>query len=101
MLEHHQLEITESKSTINYISFVGDDYWYHIFRRNVRKTNSFPTSKYFQQQSKSKLQKHISSTLCNSKNGDFEILNYFTASTKEICTSCAVLKKLFLKIRNF
>jgi hypothetical protein len=28
------------------------------------------------------------------KTGDFEILNYFTASTKEtiICTSCAVLK---------
>jgi hypothetical protein len=31
------------------------------------------------------------------KTGDFEILNYFTASTKEtiICTSCAFLKNCF------
>jgi hypothetical protein len=32
------------------------------------------------------------------KTGDFEILNYFTASTKEtICTSCAVFEKTVLK----
>jgi hypothetical protein len=63
----------------------------YIFRRNVRKTNSFPTSKYFQQQSRNQ-KSTFPAHYAIAKTGDFEILNYFTASTKEtiICTSCAV-----------
>jgi hypothetical protein len=71
MLEHHQLEITESKSTINYISFVdADDYWYPTFLEEM-----FEKQIVFRHQSifstiEIKLQ-NISSTLCNSKNGRF------------------------------
>jgi hypothetical protein len=62
MLEHHQLEITESKSTINYISFVdADDYWYPTFLEEMFE-KQIVFRHHFQQQSKSKL-KSISSTM--------------------------------------
>jgi glycosyltransferase involved in cell wall biosynthesis len=86
------------KAQSNYISFVdADDYWYPTFLEEMfEKTNSFPDIKVFSaaieiETSKSTFPAHYATA----KTGDFEIVNYFTASTKEtiICTSCAVFEK--------
>jgi hypothetical protein len=99
MLEHHQLEITESKSTINYISFVdADDYWYPTFLEEMfEKQIVFRHQSIFSSNRNRNFKSTFPAHYAIAKTGDFEILNYFTASTKEtiICTSCAVLKKLF------
>jgi hypothetical protein len=98
MEEHHQLEITESKSTIN-ISFIdADDYWYPTFLEEMfEKQIVFLTSKFFSSDRNRNFKSTFPAHYAIAKTGDFEILNYFTASTKEtiICTSCAFLKKLF------
>lgn len=86
------------KAHSNYISFIdADDYWYPTFLEEIfEKVNRFPDIKVFSaaieiETSKTIFPAHYSIK----KTGDFEIVNYFTASTKEtvICTSCAVFNK--------
>ncbi|TDE06081.1 glycosyltransferase family 2 protein [Flavobacterium hiemivividum] len=86
------------KAQSNYISFIdADDYWYPTFLEEIfEKVNRFPDIKVFSaaieiETSKTIFPAHYSIK----KTGDFEIVNYFSASTKEtvICTSCAVFNK--------
>jgi glycosyltransferase involved in cell wall biosynthesis len=86
------------KAQSNYISFIdADDYWYPTFLEEMfEKINRFPDIKVFSaaieiETSKSTFPAHYAIA----KTGDYEIVNYFTASTKEtiICTSCAVFEK--------
>jgi hypothetical protein len=76
----------------------------NIFRRNVRRTNSFPDIKVFFSSDRNRnFKSTFPAHYAIAKTGDYEIVNYFTASTKEtiICTSCAFLKKRFERYRNF
>lgn len=96
-----------AKVQSNYISFIdADDYWYPTFLEEIfGKINRFPDIKVFSaaieiETSKRTFPAHYSIK----KTGDYEIVNYFTASTKEtvICTSCAVFNKtVFEEIGTF
>ena len=95
------------KAQSNFISFIdADDFWYPTFLEEMfEKINRFPDIKVFSaaieiETSKSTFPAHYSVA----KTGDFEIVNYFAASTKEtvICTSCAVFSKtVFEEIGTF
>jgi glycosyltransferase involved in cell wall biosynthesis len=95
------------KSQSNYISFIdADDYWYPTFLQEMlEKINHFPDIKVFSaaieiETSKTIFPAHYSIK----KTDDYEIVNYFSASTKEtvICTSCAVFNNVvFEDVGNF
>jgi glycosyltransferase involved in cell wall biosynthesis len=86
------------KAQSNYISFIdADDYWYPTFLEEMfARLNSFPDIKVFSAAIEVETSKSIfPAHYAIAKTGDYEIVNYFTASTKEtiICTSCAVFEK--------
>lgn len=95
------------KAQSNYITFIdADDYWYPTFLQEMfENINRFAELKVFSaaieiETSKNVIPAHYSIV----KTNDCEIVNYFTASTKEtiICTSCAVFhKSVFDEIGNF
>ncbi|NGY35939.1 glycosyltransferase family 2 protein [Flavobacterium sp. XN-5] len=95
------------KSQSNYISFIdADDYWHPTFLQEMlKKINHFPDIKVFSaaieiETSKTIFPAHYSIK----KTGDYEIVNYFSASTQEtaICTSCAVFNNVvFEDVGNF
>jgi len=95
------------KAQSNYISFIdADDYWYPTFLEEMfEKIKRFPEIKVFSaaieiETPKSTFPAHYAIE----KTGAYEIVNYFTASTKEtvICTSCAVFNKtIFEEIGTF
>jgi glycosyltransferase involved in cell wall biosynthesis len=95
------------KAQSNYISFIdADDYWYPTFLEEMfGKIKRIPEIKVFSaaieiETPKSTFPAHYAIE----KTGAYEIVNYFTASTKEtvICTSCAVFEKtVFEEIGTF
>ncbi|WP_366182791.1 glycosyltransferase family 2 protein [Flavobacterium ovatum] len=95
------------KSKSNYITFIdADDYWYEAFLQEIFKNiNRYPELKVFSAAIEIETSKKvIPSSYSIVKTGDYEIVNYFTASLKEsvICTSCAVFhKSVFEETGNF
>lgn len=86
------------KALANYISFIdADDYWYPNFLfemyENIKR---FPDQKVFSAAIEFEISKKVIPAVYSiTKTGDFEIVNYFSASSKEsvIWTSCAVFHK--------
>ncbi|MFV5684499.1 glycosyltransferase family 2 protein [Flavobacterium sp. GB2R13] len=95
------------KAQSNYISFIdADDYWYPDFLEEMFKNiKSYPEQKVFSGAIEIETSKKvISASYSITKTNDCEIVNYFTASSKEtvICTSCAVFhKNIFEEIGDF
>lgn len=95
------------KSNSNYISFIdADDYWYSTFLEEMfEKINHFTKIKVFSAAIEIETVKRTFPAYYEiEKTGDFEIVNYFTASTREtvICASCAVFNKtIFEEIGTF
>jgi glycosyltransferase involved in cell wall biosynthesis len=95
------------KAQSNFISFIdADDYWYPTFLEEIfEKINRFPDIKVFSAAIEIETSKSIFPALYGiRKTRDFEIVNYFAASTKEtvLCTSCAVFNKtIFEEIGTF
>ena len=86
------------KAQSDYISFIdADDYWYPDFLEEMFKIiKSFPQEKVFSSAIEIETSKKvIPASYSIVKTNDYEIVNYFTASSKEtvICTSCAVFHK--------
>lgn len=86
------------KARANYISFIdADDYWYPDFlfemHENIKR---FPEQKVFSAAIEVEISKKVIPAVYSiTKTGDFEIVNYFSASSKEsvIWTSSAVFHK--------
>jgi glycosyltransferase involved in cell wall biosynthesis len=95
------------KAQSNYISFIdADDYWYPDFLEEMFKTiQNYPQEKVFSAAIEIETSKKvIPASYSIVKTSDYEIVNYFTASSKEtvICTSCAVFhKNIFEEIGTF
>nr|WP_315145905.1 glycosyltransferase family 2 protein [uncultured Flavobacterium sp.] len=95
------------KASSNYITFIdADDYWYPNFIEEMNNAISrFPKLKVFTAAIEVETSKKVfPSSYSIVKTGDYEIVNYFEASTKEsvIWTSCAVFhKSVFEKTGNF
>ena len=95
------------KAQSNYISFIdADDYWYPDFLEEMFKIiQNYPQQKAFSAAIEIETSKKvIPASYSIIRTNDCEIVNYFTASTKEtvICTSCAVFhKSIFEEIGNF
>lgn len=95
------------KAQSNYISFIdADDYWYPDFLEEMFKNiQSYPQEKVFSAAIEIETSKKvIPAKYSIVKTNDREIVNYFTASSKEtvICTSCAVFhKSVFEEIGTF
>lgn len=95
------------KAQSNYITFLdADDYWYPTFLQEMcEKINRFPKQKVFSAAIEIETSKKtIPAVYSIEKTNDFEIVNYFKASSKEsvIWTSCAVFhKNIFEEIGNF
>jgi glycosyltransferase involved in cell wall biosynthesis len=86
------------KAQSNYISFIdADDYWYPDFLEEMYKIiQKHPEQKVFSAAIEIETSKKvIPASYSIIKTNDCEIVNYFTASSKEtvICTSCAVFYK--------
>lgn len=95
------------KAQSNYITFIdADDYWYPNFLQEMfENINRFQEQKIFSAAIEIETPKKIVPAVYSiQKTNDFEIVNYFSASSKEtvICTSCAVFyKSIFDEIGNF
>lgn len=95
------------KAQSTYISFIdADDYWYPNFLEEMFKNiQSYSEQKVFSAAIEIETSKKvIPARYSIVKTGDSEIVDYFTASSKEtvICTSCAVFhKSIFEKIGTF
>ena len=95
------------KAQSNYITFLdADDYWYPTFLQEMcEKINRFPKQKVFSAAIEIETSKKtIPAVYSIEKTNDFEIVNYFKASSKEsvIWTSSAVFhKNIFEEIGNF
>ncbi|KIA85092.1 glycosyltransferase family 2 protein [Flavobacterium sp. AED] len=95
------------KAQSNYISFIdADDYWYPNFLEEMFKNiKSYPEQKVFSGAIEIETSKKvIPASYSIAKTKDCEIVNFFTASSKEtvIWTSCAVFNKsIFEEIGNF
>ena len=95
------------KSQSNYISFIdADDYWYPDFLEEMFKIiQNYPQQKAFSAAIEIETSKKvIPASYSIVRTNDCEIVNYFTASSKEtvICTSCAVFhKSIFEETGNF
>lgn len=95
------------KAQSNYISFIdADDYWYPDFLEEMFKIiQNYPQQKVFSAAIEIETSKKvIPASYSIIRTNDCEIVNYFTASTKEtvICTSCAVFhKSIFEETGNF
>jgi glycosyltransferase involved in cell wall biosynthesis len=95
------------KAQSNYISFIdADDYWYPDFLEEMFKNiKNYPEQKAFSGAIEIETSKKIiPASYSITKTNDCEIVNYFTASSKEtvICTSCAVFhKSIFEETGNF
>ncbi|MFE3870836.1 glycosyltransferase family 2 protein [Flavobacterium sp. ZS1P70] len=95
------------KAQSDYISFIdADDYWYPDFLEEMFKIiQSYPQEKIFSAAIEIETSKKvIPASYSIVKTNDCEIVNYFTASSKEtiICTSCAVFHKtIFEETGNF
>jgi glycosyltransferase involved in cell wall biosynthesis len=95
------------KAQSNYISFIdADDYWYPTFLEEMfARITNFPDIKVFSAAIEIETPRSIfPAHYAIEKTADYEIVNYFTASTKEtvICTSCAVFEKtVFEKTGTF
>lgn len=95
------------KAEANYISFIdADDYWYPDFLEEMYKViQKHPEQKVFSAAIEIETSKKvIPASYSIVKTSDYEIVNYFTASSKEtvICTSCAVFhKNIFEEIETF
>lgn len=91
----------------NYISFLdADDYWYSDFLEQMYQAIIlFPEKKVFTAAIEIETTKNIFPAVYSiEKTGDFEVVNYFKASSKEtvICTSCAVFHRyVFEKVGDF
>jgi glycosyltransferase involved in cell wall biosynthesis len=91
----------------NYISFLdADDYWYPDFLEQMYQAITlFPEQKIFTAAIEIETPKKTFPAVYSiEKNDDFEVVNYFKASSKEtvICTSCAVFHRdVFEKVGNF
>lgn len=87
------------KAKSDYIAFIdADDYWYPDFLDEMFKSiNSCPQLKVFSAAIEIETSKSaIPANYSIKKIGDFEIVNYFTASTKRtvLCSSSAVFHKM-------
>ena len=95
------------KAQSNYISFIdADDYWYPDFLEEMfQNIQNYPQEKVFSAAIEIETSKKvIPASYSIVKTSDYEIVNYFTASSKEtvICTSCAVFhKNIFEEIGTF
>ena len=95
------------KAQSNYISFIdADDYWYPDFLEEMFKIiQNYPQQKAFSAAIEIETSKKvIPASYSIVRTNDCEIVNYFTASSKEtvICTSCAVFhKSIFEETGNF
>ena len=95
------------KAQSNYISFIdADDYWYPDFLEEMFKIiQNYPQQKVFSAAIEIETSKKvIPASYSIVRTNDCEIVNYFTASSKEtvICTSCAVFhKSIFEETGNF
>ena len=95
------------KAQSDYISFIdADDYWYPDFLEEMYKViQKHPEQKVFSAAIEIETSKKvIPASYSIVKKSDYEIVNYFTASSKEtvICTSCAVFhKNIFEEIGTF
>ncbi|SEG07423.1 glycosyltransferase family 2 protein [Flavobacterium urumqiense] len=95
------------KAQSNYISFIdADDYWYPDFLEEMFKIiQNYPQQKVFSAAIEIETSKKvIPASYSIIRTNDCEIVNYFTASSKEtvICTSCAVFhKSIFEETGNF
>lgn len=95
------------KAQSNYITFIdADDYWYPTFLQEMfENINRYKEQKVFSAAIEIETPKNIVPAVYSiQKTNDFEIVNYFKASSKEtvICTSCAVFhKSIFDEIGNF
>jgi glycosyltransferase involved in cell wall biosynthesis len=91
----------------NYISFLdADDYWYPDFLEQMYQAITlFPEQKIFTAAIEIETPKKTFPAVYSiEKNDDFEVVNYFKASSKEtvICTSCAVFHRdVFEKVGDF
>lgn len=94
-------------ATSKYITFIdADDYWYTEFLETIyENTIRFPDNKVFSAAIEIETSKKIFPAQYSIlKTGDFELVNYFRASSKQsvICTSCAAFhKSIFEEIGNF
>lgn len=95
------------KATSNYIAFIdADDYWHPNFLQEIFKNiEHFPELKVFSTAIEIEISKKtFPSTYSIAKTGDFQIVNYFEASSKQsvISSSSAVFhKSVFEKAGNF
>jgi glycosyltransferase involved in cell wall biosynthesis len=95
------------KANSEYLAFIdADDYWYPNFLQEMfDNINLFPELKVFSAAIEVETSKKvIPSSYSIEKTGDFEIVDYFSASNKRtvLCSSCAVFhKSVFEKIGNF
>ncbi len=95
------------KATSNYITFIdADDFWYPDFLETIHKgITLFPKEKVFTAAIEIETPKKIFSAQYSIvKKNDYEIVNFFEASSKEsiICTSCAVFhRNVFEKVGVF
>lgn len=95
------------KAQSNYITFIdADDYWYPDFLEEMFKIlQNYPQQKVFSAAIEIETSKKvIPASYSIVRTNDCEIVNYFTASSKEtvICTSCAVFhKSIFEETGNF
>lgn len=91
----------------NYISFLdADDYWYPDFLERMHLAIAlFPEQKVFSAAIEIETPKNtFSAEYSIQKTGEFEVVNYFNASSKEsvIWTSCAVIhREVFEKVGDF
>ncbi len=91
------------KAQSEYITFIdADDFWYPNFLEEMNNAiGRFPELKVFSAAIEVETSKKvIPSSYSIMKTGDFEIVNYFQASSKEsvIWTSCAVFHKTIFEI---
>lgn len=95
------------KAKSNYISFIdADDYWYSGFLEEMfENIKKYPEHKVFSAAIEiATANKVFPAQYSIAKTNDCEVVNYFSASSKEtaICTSCAVFNKsIFEETGNF
>ncbi len=103
LARNYGISLAKSK----YITFIdADDFWYPEFLAFMYQTiHRFPEQKVFAAAIEIETPKNIFPAAYSiKKTGDFEVVNYFEASSKEtvICTSCAVFHHLvFEEVGNF
>lgn len=96
------------KANANFITFLdADDYWYPTFLETMfNNISKLPNQKVFSAAIEFDTSKEIIPAVYSipKTNDDFEVVNFFKASTKEavLCTSCAVFhKSIFEEVGNF